>query len=440
MLKEGSIIPIQSTYASPVVLCRKNNGLLLDNTEAYRFAVDCRKLNSITKYPRYPLPLIEDLLTNIPYTEIMSSLDLCSGYFELVVNPRNVVKTAFVTKQGTYAFTRMPFGLSGATPNFQKAIDMILKPVIGWFVSAYMNDVIISLPSFAHHVKNLREVFRLLQEAGLTLNEDKCKFGCDKLKYLGLVISKEGITTNEGKVKAIVEMRPPKNSKEVSKFLGMTQWGNCETDCLRNQWFESRNGLNRDDRRFDREYQSENRVQSENFSREGTIEKGIRAQILIEEVKKSRAQVITAQGATGRNVSIIGLNVWIREFVKPWMFHVLADLEYPCILGVDFISRSKIVLDFDRKALVISDSQIEKDLTKIRPYRYDRVKQSILDYHVEEMLKEDTIISIQSSYAPQVVLCRKINGLPPANPEAYRFIVGYRKLNAITSTPDIPCH
>ncbi|GFT99180.1 uncharacterized protein TNCV_1353501 [Trichonephila clavipes] len=42
------------------------------------------------------------------------------------------------------------------------------------------------------------------------------------------------------------------------------------------------------------------------------------------------------------------------------MFHVLADLEYPCILGVDFISGSKIVLDFDRKALAIPDSQIEK--------------------------------------------------------------------------------
>ncbi|GFT19012.1 retrovirus-related Pol polyprotein from transposon 297 [Trichonephila clavipes] len=78
MLKEGFIIPIQYPYASPVVLCRKNNGLHTppDNPEAYRFAVDYRKLNAILKYPQYPLPLIDDLIMNISHTGIMSALDL----------------------------------------------------------------------------------------------------------------------------------------------------------------------------------------------------------------------------------------------------------------------------------------------------------------------------------------------------------------------------
>ncbi|GFY06862.1 retrovirus-related Pol polyprotein from transposon 17.6 [Trichonephila clavipes] len=88
---------------------RAHNGLI----KAYRFAVDYRKLNTITKHPRYPLPLIEYLITNIPHTTIMSSLDLHSGYFELAVNRSDVVKAAFVTKNGTYAFIRMPFGLLG---------------------------------------------------------------------------------------------------------------------------------------------------------------------------------------------------------------------------------------------------------------------------------------------------------------------------------------
>ncbi|GFU51581.1 retrovirus-related Pol polyprotein from transposon 297 [Trichonephila clavipes] len=224
MLKEGTIIPILSPYASPVVLCRKNNGLPPHNPEAYRFAVDYRKLNAITKYPRYPLPLIDDLIMNIPYTGIMSALDLRWGYFQTAVNPRDIVKTVFVTKNGTYAFRRMPFGFSVAASNFQKAIDIILKPMIGKFVNVYMDDVIISSPSFTQHVKHLKEVFRLLHEAGLTLNKDKCKFGCEELKYLGLIINKEGIKTDETKVQAIVEMKPPHNSKEVSKFLGMSQW------------------------------------------------------------------------------------------------------------------------------------------------------------------------------------------------------------------------
>ncbi|GFV27338.1 retrovirus-related Pol polyprotein from transposon gypsy [Trichonephila clavipes] len=215
MLKDGTIIPIQSPYASLVVLCRKNNGLPPDNPEAYRFAVDYRKQNAIMKYPRYPLPLIDDLIMNIPHTGIMSALDLRSGYFQMAVNPSDIVKTAFVTKNGTYAFRRMPFGLSGAALNFQKAIVIILKPVIGKLVSVYMDDVTISSPSFTQHVKHLKEVFRLLYEAGLTLNKEKCKFGCEELKYLGLIINKEGIKTDETKVQAIVEMKPPHNSKKV---------------------------------------------------------------------------------------------------------------------------------------------------------------------------------------------------------------------------------
>ncbi|GFW09690.1 hypothetical protein TNCV_1393911 [Trichonephila clavipes] len=70
---------------------QKNNGLPLDNPEAYRFAVDYKKLNAITKYPRYPLPLIEDLQTEIPHTAIMSSLDIHSGYFQLAVITSDVV-------------------------------------------------------------------------------------------------------------------------------------------------------------------------------------------------------------------------------------------------------------------------------------------------------------------------------------------------------------
>ncbi|GFX23635.1 uncharacterized protein TNCV_3595771 [Trichonephila clavipes] len=158
-----------------------------------------------------------------------------------------------------------------------------------------------------------------------------------------------------------------------------------------------------------------------------------------------------------------------KSSTQPWLFHVLADLEYPCILGIDFIGGSKIILDFDRKSLAIPDSQINKvvktveiekveiDLSKTkleekqkrelqdlfnsfqglfsdkpglthvlyheidtgdnpsvvsRPYRYDRLKQEILDYHVDKMLKDGTIIPIQSPYASPLVLCRKNNGLP----------------------------
>ncbi|GFW68163.1 retrovirus-related Pol polyprotein from transposon 297 [Trichonephila clavipes] len=87
-----------------------------------------------------------------------------------------------------------------------------------------MGDVIITFPSFNENLHHLNQVFTLLRDAELNLNKEKCHFACDKLKCLGLIISKEGIETDNSKVKAIGEIKPPKNSKEMSKFLGMAGW------------------------------------------------------------------------------------------------------------------------------------------------------------------------------------------------------------------------
>ncbi|GFV89441.1 retrovirus-related Pol polyprotein from transposon 17.6 [Trichonephila clavipes] len=164
MLRDGTICPITSPYASPVVLARKKNDLPPDSPEAYRFAIDSRKINGITKYPQYSLPVIDDLLTNIPRTGVMSTLDLRSGYFQLAISPKDIEKTAFITRNGTFAFLRMPFGLSGAAPNFQKAIDIILKPIIGHFVLVYMDDVIITSLFFKDHLDHLNQ-FNLFTDA-----------------------------------------------------------------------------------------------------------------------------------------------------------------------------------------------------------------------------------------------------------------------------------
>ncbi|GFX08914.1 retrovirus-related Pol polyprotein from transposon 17.6 [Trichonephila clavipes] len=198
LIEEWALLPQEMLHQLDlIVLTRKKNDLPPDSPEAYRFPIDYRKLNGITKYPRYPLPVIDDLLTNIPHTSVMSTLDLRSGYFQLAISPKDIEKTAFITRNGTFAFLRMPFGLSGAAPNFQRAIDIILKPVIGRFVLVYMDDVIITSPSFKRPSRSFNS---------------------------GLIISKEGIETDSSKIRAITEMKPPKNNREVSKCLGMTGW------------------------------------------------------------------------------------------------------------------------------------------------------------------------------------------------------------------------
>ncbi|GFW50957.1 uncharacterized protein TNCV_3592391 [Trichonephila clavipes] len=104
------------------------------------------------------------------------------------------------------------------------------------------------------------------------------------------------------------------------------------------------------------------------------------------QVKKSSTQVITAQGAKCRNFGVLELNIRIREFEKPWLFHVLEDLEYPCILGIDFIGGSKIILDFDRNSLAMPDSQINK---VVKTIEIEKVEIDLSKKKLEEKQKRE---------------------------------------------------
>ncbi|KFM71017.1 Transposon Ty3-I Gag-Pol polyprotein, partial [Stegodyphus mimosarum] len=224
MLQNQIISPINSDYASPVVLCRKKNDFPPSDKKAWRFAIDYRKLNSITKFPVYPLPVIEEIIRKIKSTRYMTTLDLTSGYYQIAMKPEDIHKTAFITKSGTYAFLRMPFGLCGAPSTFQRAMDIVLKPVLGKSTLIYLDDIIITSSSLEQHIKDLQEVFSLLKEAGLTINASKCKFATKELKYLGYKISQKGIETQDSKIKAIKSFPPPKTAKKLSSFLGLCSY------------------------------------------------------------------------------------------------------------------------------------------------------------------------------------------------------------------------
>ncbi|GFY33572.1 uncharacterized protein TNCV_3343081 [Trichonephila clavipes] len=115
-------------------------------------------------------------------------------------------------------------------------------------------------------------------------------------------------------------------------------------------------------------------------------EETYRKYFFYKQVKKSSTQVITAQGAKCQNIGVVELNIRIREFEKPWLFHVLADLEYPCILGIDFIGGSKIILDFDRKPLGIPDSQIDK---VVKTVEVEKVEIDLSQTKLEETHKRE---------------------------------------------------
>ncbi|CAB3240087.1 unnamed protein product [Arctia plantaginis] len=217
MLAEDVIEECESAWAAPCVLVPKRNG-------TYRFCVDYRKLNAVTKTDAYPMPRIDELLQSTKKGCVMSSLDLRSGYWQVSTADRD--KTAFVTPFGTYRFKRMPFGLKNSPATFQRLIDRFRSgsTLSSRTILGYLDDLLVISEDLESHIADLRAVFERLRMYKLRANREKCVFARDRLKYLGHVISHDGISPDEEKVSAILEMKEPTTLQQLRTFLQTCSW------------------------------------------------------------------------------------------------------------------------------------------------------------------------------------------------------------------------
>ena len=118
----------------------------------------------------------------------------------------------------------MPFGLTNAPATFQRLMDKIITPDLKPNVFCYLDDIIILTENFEEHLKNLEIVLEKINQAGLTINLEKCEFGCSEVKYLGFIVNEKRLLMDEDKIKPILEFLTPKNVKQLQRIIGMTSW------------------------------------------------------------------------------------------------------------------------------------------------------------------------------------------------------------------------
>jgi len=215
MLKSGVIRPSRSPWAAPVVIAPKKDG-------GIRFCVDYRELNKVTKKDVYPLPRIDDTVDALNGAKFLSAFDMLSGYWQVPIAAADAAKTAFVTHQGLYEWTCMPFGLTGAPVTFQRMMDTVLAGLKWQTCLVYLDDVVVFSRTFDEHLSSLRQVFDRLYEAGLKLKPSKCFFCCTELLYLGYLITPEGLQPDPTTKRAILDYPAPTDVSGVRTFLGMT--------------------------------------------------------------------------------------------------------------------------------------------------------------------------------------------------------------------------
>ena len=215
MADQGIISPSQSPWAAPVILAPKKDGSL-------RFCIDYRKLNAMTVRDAYPIPRIDDTLDSLQEAKFVSTLDLRSGYWQVEMERNSRDKTAFVTHKGLFQFNVMPFGLTNAPATFQRLMDIVLAGLKWQCCLVYIDDVVIYSPTFEQHLTDLKNVFEALRTANLTLKASKCQFCRKEMRYLGHIITQQGIKPDPDLVKSVTHFPQPKKIKDVQSFLGLT--------------------------------------------------------------------------------------------------------------------------------------------------------------------------------------------------------------------------
>ena len=216
-LEKGWLQPSNSPFGAPVLFVPKPDGSL-------RMCIDYRALNKVTHRNTYPLPRIDDLMDNLSGAKYFSSLDLTSGYHQLVLSEEDRPKTAFNTHFGKFEYKVLPMGLCNAPAVFQSAMNTLFGPLLNRCVCVYLDDILIFSRSEKEHLRHLRMVLTVLKDNDLKAKRSKCKFFVPELKFLGHIVSAEGIRPDPRKVETVHDWPTPVSAYEVRQFHGLANY------------------------------------------------------------------------------------------------------------------------------------------------------------------------------------------------------------------------
>ena len=174
--------------ANTVVVRKKN--------EKWRVCIDFKDLNKACPKDPFPLSRIDQLVDATIGHPWMSFLDAFQGYYQIPLALEGQEKTAFVTPTRNYHYKVMPFNLKNAGSTYQRMMTKMFEPQLGKNIEVYIDDIVVKSKEVPDHVEDLRNIFETLREHKLHLNASKCSFGVGLGKFLGYMVTHQGIEVN----------------------------------------------------------------------------------------------------------------------------------------------------------------------------------------------------------------------------------------------------
>ena len=206
-----------SKWVSNPVIVRKADSSL-------RICVDLKNVNKAIVPDKYPLPTTTELTAKLHGSKVFSKIDLKMSYLQIELAPESRDLTTIITHEGLFRYKRVCFGLSSAPSAFHKMLASVLAGLEGDGVIHYIDDILISSETEMENKKIVSEVLKRLSKHNLVINNDKSVFFANEIEFLGHKISKDGISPLQSNTKAIESLRMPTNVKELSSFLGATNY------------------------------------------------------------------------------------------------------------------------------------------------------------------------------------------------------------------------
>ena len=199
-----------------------NTMVVKKNNRKWRVCEDFTDLNKACPKDPFPMPQIDQLVDATVGHPWISFLDIFQGYHQIPLALNDQEMTAFVTPIGNYHYKVMLFVLKNAKSTYQRMMTRMFEPQLGKSIEVYIDDMVVKSKVVSEHVGDLRNIFEILRKHKLCLNASKCSFGVGSGKFLGYMVTHWGIEVNPDQIKAINNLQPLQNPKEVQKLTGMT--------------------------------------------------------------------------------------------------------------------------------------------------------------------------------------------------------------------------
>jgi hypothetical protein len=186
----------------------------------WRMCVDFMDLNKACPKDSFPLPRIDQLVDSTAGHRLLTFMDAFFGYNQIMMDDADQKKTSFIISKGLFCYKVMPFRLKNTGATYQRLMNKMFHNQIGRNVEVYIDDMLVKTKDEANHLEDLEETFETLRQYRMKLNLSKCVFGVSSGKFLGFMVSQRGIEANPNKIKAVLEMTPPRTVKEVQSLTG----------------------------------------------------------------------------------------------------------------------------------------------------------------------------------------------------------------------------